>query len=237
MNHIRAFEAYEPIIKPCYLTPNNRPYQIGDMTMQGTITEENDSSFKVGHLWQPKAAVESWKRFDLPPNRRSIEGAETPNIPAYYVADVPVVAKTKKLTPTSVIKRLVRSYIADGAESAYDINNGMCVEFADEACSLLDPNGKDEQIHTLSGFDFDPEEKARWDEEALMKFNSPVPPDIDLGTFNYGSHDWLYCHGKHYDAECPQGVTSVFEIPLFTRMVHLARTGKWEKDISLIQLY
>lgn len=235
MKHLMLFESFVGDNRPSFLTPNNRPYQVGDHTFKGIITHKSGDMFKINGVNVHKSIVESWKQFDMPPQRNPNDGTETPNIPAGFVAD-PIKPK-RKLNPSSVIKRLVKSYIADGAESAYDINNGQCVEFADDACGILDPNNEDDNIHPLSGFDFDPEDNARWDEKALLKFNTPVPPGIDLETFDYGSHDWLYCHGKHYDAECPQGVTSVFDIPLFTRMVHLARTGKWEKDISLIKVY
>lgn len=74
-------------------------------------------------------------------------------------------------------------------ESARDINNGWCDEFAK---SVRDTLSYSDNISICSyGFDSN-------------------------GYTSY-AHKWISYDGKHYDAECPEGVKNPSELPIFQR--------------------
>jgi hypothetical protein len=74
-------------------------------------------------------------------------------------------------------------------KSIEDINNGWCNEFAKSI------------------------------KDALSQ-----PKDFEIRSYGYGnssyrssSHKWVYYQGKHYDAECPEGVKNPRNLPFFER--------------------
>jgi len=65
--------------------------------------------------------------------------------------------------------------------------------------------------------------------EIARHYPSSVPPEgmdwddltrmsADLG-FTFESHVWLNKGDRHYDAECPEGVANLFDLPFFKRAV------------------
>lgn len=82
--------------------------------------------------------------------------------------------------------------------SPFDINNGYCEEFARQVCRLV--NGAEET--SAPGEGFSPEEAAEWGIE---------PEELLFG------HVWIEYKGRCYDAECPEGVEDVHDLPIFKR--------------------
>lgn len=72
--------------------------------------------------------------------------------------------------------------------NGYDINNGLCAEFADQL--VLKCGGRVYDIGNNS-----------------MNYFDAFP-----------NHSWVYYEGKHYDAETPFGVDYWWELPIFKRM-------------------
>ncbi len=109
-----------------------------------------------------------------------------------------------------------------------DINNGMCVEFAEEIIEKL--GGETDNLYTLHSDEFYDEfregnfnnpiltDRGDWNKDTLEKYGYPP---IDLSSLNNGlvHHQWIYYSGKHYDAERPNGVNKWFELPIFQRMI------------------
>ena len=60
-----------------------------------------------------------------------------------------------------------------------------------------------------------------FDQDLLAKYWSISPPVgwswNQLNAVGFGRHAWVAVDGRHYDAECPEGVDSFFELPLFRR--------------------
>jgi hypothetical protein len=74
-------------------------------------------------------------------------------------------------------------------ESAKDINNGWCDEFAKSVKDTLS-NPVDLSIYSY-GF--------------------------DSNGYTSHAHKWIFYDGKHYDAECPEGVKNPSKLPIFQR--------------------
>jgi hypothetical protein len=135
---------------------------------------------------------------------------------------------------TQVILNLREEYIKDNFVTKYidgnfvdvivsdyvGINNGLCTGFAEEVDSIIencDILSNDYLVQDIdSGWNGGGEDE--WDLGSLLKYNSP-PPDIftlnDIKEKVLGYHCWIYYENKHYDAECPFGVTNLFELPFF----------------------
>jgi hypothetical protein len=48
----------------------------------------------------------------------------------------------------------------------------------------------------------------------------------ELEHINFGHHVWITDGKLHYDAECPQGVSSFFELPIFKSYIEEALKEK-----------
>lgn len=73
-------------------------------------------------------------------------------------------------------------------ESPEDINNGYCSQFAK---SVKDTMGNPDGLQIKSyGY---------------------------TGSYQSTAHKWVYYEGKHYDAECPEGVDEASKLPIFVR--------------------
>lgn len=122
---------------------------------------------------------------------------------------------------------------------AREINQGYCVEFAEELeerCKGYEGLGN---INTVSedvlrfdegyttGYEEGDTEAGQlpdsgWNRRAIEQvYHSPLPVGTTLAHLNAfgetGYHVWVECNGKFYDAECPTGVTSIFELPFYER--------------------
>ncbi len=126
----------------------------------------------------------------------------------------------------SIAIRQVRDhFVASGqAQSYWAINNGQCDDFAREVATAL--GGESDQIYGVSNGNFcrDGDDFAGdWDWK-LLKTHWKIAPPMELtkkqaAAIEFGTHVWLTDGKLHYDAECPQGVSSFFDLPCFRRNV------------------
>lgn len=141
---------------------------------------------------------------------------------------------------TEYIKWLTQKYIKDydnqplygggfqKCSSAYDINNGLCVEFSEELATKF-PNGfvledamffQDDYKETLEiwgvGNVIKTYNGGGWNKEMLKLYGLPPVKDIKA-IDNIPAHAWFYYEGKHYDAEAPEGVNTPWELPIMVK--------------------
>ena len=135
---------------------------------------------------------------------------------------------------SAAIKELRSEYITAGeAPSYYEINNGQCEAFAEEVLSRLRAaHGRREDLFTVCAENFYiPDGSEQWDACLLKRHWGITPPEhftwAQLDEIGYVAHVWLTSGGRHFDAECPEGVDSLFELPLFRRYLvcHLRERG------------
>lgn len=125
---------------------------------------------------------------------------------------------------TQAIERLCQSYIKDGlAKDAYAINNGLCEDFAtDLMATLAKPAG----MEMLCNESFMNPDHDSWDWALLEKHWNILPPDgltqSQVDAVRFGGHAFLVFEGRFYDAECPAGVHSFFDLPLFQKPLQRA---------------
>lgn len=127
---------------------------------------------------------------------------------------------------SAAIKALRDEHIAAGrALSYFEINNGQCEAIAEEALARLQAtHGRREDLFTVCSHNFFMcDDSERWDAELLHRHWGIAPPEHftwkTLNDVGFGYHVWLTSGGKHFDAECPDGVDSFFELPLFKRCI------------------
>ena len=112
------------------------------------------------------------------------------------------------------------------------INQGSCIAFAKAVLSRLEETG----WSTTAVFDVELANFLELEEDmdggvldrALLAQHWPaVQPPAGLtwehleqlaeeADWRVGTHIWLTFEGKHYDAECPDGVANFLELPFFS---------------------
>lgn len=99
-------------------------------------------------------------------------------------------------------------------KTAYQINNGLCEEFAEDV--LEDLGGYSDDSFELVTEDFSDEWGIIQPGFKSIYGNLPhkVEKEIDLPF-----HVWIFHKGKHYDAEKPEGVKNFFNLPIFKRSI------------------
>lgn len=107
--------------------------------------------------------------------------------------------------------------------NARTINTGQCEDFAQDLIELL-PGATSNNIveSTLMLID----DKKKLARQNIRVVGDPLDLIVDYkGTIlNYfPGHYWVLYKGRHYDAECPLGVTNWLELPLFKRALKKAR--------------
>lgn len=121
------------------------------------------------------------------------------------------------------VKQLRSQYIKQGrASSYYDINDGICDQFADEMEKTLSSIAAFASILTVEGANFTIEGEGEIFDQALLAKYWAITPPVgwtwkELEAVGFGQHVWIIVNGRHYDAECPDGVASFFDLPLFRR--------------------
>lgn len=123
------------------------------------------------------------------------------------------------------IRELRDEYIQNGRAKTYEeINCGECVDFADDIeAKFIESTSLSNDHFILEREDSDGwngDEHDKWDEKWLAEYQSHPPAGItvsDLTDKIKGYHCWSYSEGKHYDAECPEGVVNFLELPFFKR--------------------
>jgi hypothetical protein len=122
-------------------------------------------------------------------------------------------------------------YIEDGeSPSYYEINNGLCENFALDVIQVLQ---HPDNLYDVCGENFmrdDNDYPENWDWSLLHK-NFDIKPPAGLSASEVdqiamGGHVFLMAKidSKHkfYDSECPKGVESFFDLPVFRRQIVVA---------------
>jgi len=100
----------------------------------------------------------------------------------------------------------------DALLTPYKINNGFCSEVADHLSSKL-------------GVSFCSCMNIEYSEEEKEKMLSTLPDNVNRQSVYQAitriNHDWVFdsMTGLHYDAEIPDGVKSIDDIPIFSRLI------------------
>lgn len=132
---------------------------------------------------------------------------------------------------TSIIVEMITEYQKEFNETPFDINNGHCDIFAEDVIEKM--GGYSDNLYTLSDdmiFNMRDIEMAEenwtgkliktkyaiWSENMLNMYGYPPIPLEDINE--EGSHVWIYYNGKHYDAECPEGVKNWCSLPIFRKL-------------------
>ncbi|MCA1064759.1 hypothetical protein QTG56_24445 (plasmid) [Rossellomorea sp. AcN35-11] len=126
------------------------------------------------------------------------------------------------------IYQLREEYIESGRAKTYqEINCGDCVDFAEEIefrhSSSISLSNDHFILETEGSDGWDGDETDQWDEVWLSEYNSLPPEKITVPELTEkikGYHCWIYFENKHYDAECPEGVENLFELPFFQRYLN-----------------
>lgn len=132
----------------------------------------------------------------------------------------------------SAVLALSTQYRKENHCTNWDINNGLCADFANDLIQSI--GGYSENVYELSGDMFfnvrDPEfaienwgniEKTKygvWSLDMIKHWGLPDGFKIDKVNDEI-NHVWVFAHGKHYDAECPNGVDYWYEIPLIKKLL------------------
>jgi hypothetical protein len=124
------------------------------------------------------------------------------------------------VTISEVIRQVRKEYIDSGlAESFYKINSGLCEDFGLEVQSKL------KGIQSVSEFYTEclQTEDGGWDWKCLRNKHQCGAPsglsEAEVDNIRFGGHMFLKYQGKWYDAECPDGADSPFDLPIFRRPV------------------
>jgi hypothetical protein len=143
---------------------------------------------------------------------------------------------------TQIIKDLTNEYIRDkdgvvlhngnrlACASAYDIDNGLCVEFSEDLMERLGgENGNQFILSTDMFCNYDalqiwePKDVIEtfngsgWSKRMLKMYGEPKI-DYDLRQIDdLPHHQWSCINHKHYDAENPEGTNSPWELLFFKK--------------------
>ena len=144
----------------------------------------------------------------------------------------------------SIIQGLVKKYVDEfnnlplssggnyKCKNAYDIDNGLCIEFAEDFVKLLGGENDKQFILTSDMFlcDFYEDAVELWGKQDLIKTNSggawsrrmlslystPRIKEIVL-VEDLPQHAWVFVNSKHYDAESPSGVENPWDLMIFKK--------------------
>jgi hypothetical protein len=134
---------------------------------------------------------------------------------------------TSEQNISQIIKLTSNEYQEENQCSLWDINNGLCEDFAQAVIEKM--GGYNDNLYEISGDMFfasrEPEfakenwgniietEYGVWSVDLLKHWG--YPPNVDLNLVNDElNHTWIYFNGKHYDAEAPNGVDKWYDLPL-----------------------
>lgn len=126
-------------------------------------------------------------------------------------------------TIAAAIRTLRDEFLEDNPiKGFYDINNGLCEEFAETIASRL---GLDTKTDCSCTDQFWPEEGAWYaDPDLIRKAGGQYPESTPEGQLcevvGSSTHQWITVDGHHFDAECPEGVRNFLELPIFKRQVN-----------------
>lgn len=138
--------------------------------------------------------------------------------------------KTPAEALTALIKDYRQSFLTNNdVESYYKINSGLCEEFAYEVHELFEHRHLVGVTYTEDILDED--DRLEWNRPGLA-----LPEGLsrqEMEDVRLGGHCFLTMQGKWYDAECPEGVENVLDLPIFRRpiVLTLRRKGIPTEDV------
>lgn len=126
-----------------------------------------------------------------------------------------------------VIRRVRKVFVDSGrAPSFYQINNGQCDEFALQVLDELEGRVAIREFYTEELQTAD----GGWDWAYLQNSHAILPPlglsREETDGIGLGGHVFLKLENKWYDAECPDGTDSHFDLPIFRRPIVAALRRK-----------
>lgn len=138
----------------------------------------------------------------------------------------------KKLRDIYIEKYKLKSYMR--------INCGRCIEFADDIYDKLKEEYSNIKVSTIDDFkspyDQGDYEEDLFDIDKLLDSGEPVIPfnlsTCQLDELELGYHHWITIEDRHYDSEAPNGVYSIFELPIYKRTLTLL--GKYLSERELL---
>jgi hypothetical protein len=104
----------------------------------------------------------------------------------------------------------IHKVITEMNYSPRGINNGKCGEFADRLLKKL--GGKTNDVYVLTTDDFNYTNLGH--KKHYTKFGG-LPIGMSFAEVKLIDHAWVYCHGKHYDAQTPHGVDGYLNLTWF----------------------
>lgn len=140
---------------------------------------------------------------------------------------------------TAAIRAKAAGYIANGDRANdYGINNGMCDTLADEVVEEL--GGETDDLFTVWGENLTAvgedgfADCHTWDIALLGRISPNNHPTHGLTWDDVNghipNHCWIIFNGRHYDAEAPEGVDNLFDLPLCRRMMRGVLIEKTERE-------
>jgi hypothetical protein len=129
--------------------------------------------------------------------------------------------------------------------NAYDINNGLCDNFAEDLMDKLGGENNEQFILSNDMFlcDFYEDAIGLWGKKDLIRTKNGSawskkmlslysPPSVNcIESFEYlPSHVWVCINSMHYDAESPKGVKTPWELMIFRKWI-----TKYNKDSKFVQ--
>lgn len=100
---------------------------------------------------------------------------------------------------SKTITETIQKHIETYDENPYEINNGLCIEFAEAIVN------EHEDAQSISWKNMVP-----W-----LEYTTPA------GRYFTG-HQWVFVDGKHYDAEAPNGVARFYNLPFMQRKINVS---------------
>lgn len=123
---------------------------------------------------------------------------------------------------SETIQAIRKSYIDQGLANSYaQINSGQCENFAIAVVKQL--GGESDALYLVGVENFMTKENL-WDWELLANHWNILPPKgmsaAEVDGLKVNLHIWITDGKKHYDSECPDGVVSFFDLPIYQRSIN-----------------
>lgn len=146
---------------------------------------------------------------------------------------------------TRILISIRDKYIKQYNCTPYDINNGLCVEFAEDVIKELGGYKNDVfELSTDMFFDYTGDREEDWGKVKKSEYgiwnikmlNLYGCPDLTKFKEGLSHHNWIFYKGKHYDAETINGVDKWYKLPIFKKQL-LEMNLKTKALISLLEKY
>lgn len=130
------------------------------------------------------------------------------------------------------IRRVSKQFREEHNITNWDINNGLCYDFAETIEEKI--GGGDSGLVVLTSDMFlSMEDKDTiillWGKRDLLEINGNIWSKKMLRLYgkpegleridDLSAHGWVYYNGKHYDAECPRGVDYWYQLPIYKKFL------------------